>query len=40
MICYFCGERCTGEFWTKCNLGKVEVLAAVCKICLKKEVSA
>lgn len=36
--CYLCGCSCTDQYWVKCKIGKVEVLAMVCKLCLKTEV--
>lgn len=37
--CYVCGGVCNGQYWVKRRVGKVEVLAMVCKVCLKAEVS-
>lgn len=37
--CYYCGAKCSGQYWMRVHLGKVEVLAGVCKLCLRQEVT-
>lgn len=39
MTCYYCGAHCNGEYWKQTKVGKVEVLAVVCKMCMRAEVA-
>lgn len=35
MTCYYCGMSCSDRHWLKIDIGKVSVLAAVCKSCAR-----